>query len=515
MQAPGINELIAEKLIEMSEEKDKSKFQKGAYITAANNIRAFPQAITSGQFARQNIKGVGASIMAKIDEILRTGTLQVLEQRPPEEKAKKLILREFRKLYAVGKVTAEQWYGWGYRTIEQLAELHPMMTDAQKLGYQYYKDFELKISREEINYVNTFIHNILDPLQINFVIAGSYRRCLKESSDIDILLENNGNLAMPNILDPLVRSGLIIGNLAIGETVYRGIIRIAQNYPARRLDIRLVDSKAWPFALLYFTGSKDFNVQIRNRAISLGLSLSEYSLTDQNANSYPAKSEQEIFQLLGVQWLEPKDRTGTSVLTLIDPTIKIIPAIEQNETYQQTGRWFKGTADFYIYISDSIFLTPDVLFFPTINKIAAFDLDNTLITTRNGGFRKSADDLILMPNVIPVLKHFIATGYTIAIFTNQLSKSEDQKLLNYNRVINAVNLINLPMMVFMSTANDQYRKPNTGMWFELLRFAPSINNGFFVGDALGRPGDHSDSDLKFAQAIGMQSYSPEQIFNRQ
>ena len=523
MHAPSINELIAEKLIDMADEPGKGKYQIAAYKKAAGAIRKFPQPITSGEFARQNIAGIGASIKAKIDEILTTGTLQILEQRPQEEKDKEIILREFRKIYGVGPKQSQQWYNWGYRSVDQLAEIYPTMTDAQKLGYQYYRDFQQKVPRNEIDFINGYLHKLLDPLNVNFVIAGSYRRGLAESGDIDMLIENNGNTQMGNVLQPLFNSGLVIGNLAIGETVYRGIIRIGPQFPARRLDIRLVNSVAWPFALLYFTGSKDFNVQIRNRAIALGVSLSEYSLTDQNANSYPAKSEEEIFQLLGVQYLEPQQRTGNIPLTLVAPTLKLIPAVEAidiTDYHKEEGVWFTVNSNLYVYFADSVFPFPIIdkkytMFLPNIKNIAGFDLDGTLITTQSGGFRRSADDVVLLPNRRAVLKYFIDSGFTIVIFTNQLSRTEDEKLLNYNRVVNAINLINLPMIVFMSTGRDQYRKPATGMWLELLKYAPSIEKGFYCGDAAGNDGDHSDSDLKFAEAIGVPFYSIEQVFKNQ
>ena len=200
--------------------------------------------------------------------------------------------------------------------------------------------------------------------------------------------------------------------------------------------------------------------------------------------------------------------------------MKLIPAVEAfdiTDYHKEEGVWFTINSDLYVYAADSVFPFPIIdkkytMFLPNVKNIAGFDLDGTLITTQSGGFRRSADDVVLLPNRRVVLKYFIGSGFTIVIFTNQLSRTEDEKLLNYNRVVNAINLINLPMIVFMSTGRDQYRKPSTGMWLELLKYAPSIEKGFYCGDAAGNDGDHSDSDLKFAEAIGVPFYSIEQVF---
>jgi len=516
----SLNEYIADQLIQMSKLPDKNKYQKGAYVKAANAIRKFPQPITFGQMAKDSGLGVGESIKDKIDEILATGTLQVLEQRPQEEKDKVKIIDAFKEIYDVGDVTAEKWYNWGYRTLEQLAELFPQMTQAQQLGYRYYYEFQQRIPRAEIDFVNNYLHKIYDPLGINFVIAGSYRRGLPYSGDIDILMENNGNIGMTNVLQPLLQSGLVIGNLAIGDTVYRGIIKIGPQFPARRLDIRLVNTSVWPFALLYFTGSKDFNTAMRTRALAKGLSLSEYSLTDRDGNSYPAKTEKDIFDLLDMVYLEPPERTGNEPLKLnyAATNVQTVPIVQtmQNfvpvvlkEEHIETGNWYKVTPDFYIYISDKILSN-----LQTITKIAAFDLDDTLITTETGKFRKHENDIVIMPNRQLVLQKYIDNNYTIVIFTNQLAKSEKQKLLNYNRINNAIKLLNLPVMVFMSTAKDEYRKPNTGMWNKMRELLPNLKEAFFVGNAAGRPEDHSDSDLKFAKNAGIAFYLPEQFFSQ-
>jgi len=148
------------------------------------------------------------------------------------------------------------------------------------------------------------------------------------------------------------------------------------------------------------------------------------------------------------------------------------------------------------------------------DKIFATDLDGTLIRTKKSRFAKDEYDYAFLPNRIKTLKNYISKGFTIAIFTNQ------KRLPNVmiNKVQNVLNdLINegINPYVFVSTKDDNYRKSNLGMWqyFEDI-FVNNINyeSSLYVGDAAGRPQDHSDADIRFAQRADIKFYTPEEIF---
>ncbi len=84
---------------------------------------------------------------------------------------------------------------------------------------------------------------------------------------------------------------------------------ILLNGVARSLDIKSYTKKERPFALLYFTGSGNFNVDMRKHAISKGYKLSDTSLIDKNTGlSIDCKTEECIFKHLGLAYVEPKDR---------------------------------------------------------------------------------------------------------------------------------------------------------------------------------------------------------------
>lgn len=141
-------------------------------------------------------------------------------------------------------------------------------------------------------------------------------------------------------------------------------------------------------------------------------------------------------------------------------------------------------------------------------KMAAFDFDWTLVSPKGGKtFPSDVDDWeLLYPNIPDKLKTYYEEGYMIAIFTNQ---SKPWKLQQIELVAKS---FNLPMFVVVATQKSDY-KPNPAL-FDVFLGDHSIkkDESFFVGDALGRKSDFSDSDLCFAQAIGIKCFSPEELF---
>ena len=498
------NEILAKVFDQMAREKAKEndRYRKRAYENAASAIRRHPKIITSGKQAQGEIVGVGKRIADKIDEILTTGKLQVLERRTPEEVLETKTIELFEKIHGVGIKKAQEWYNKGYRTIDDLKAEYDNMTDAQKLGYYYFDDLQKRIPREETQKVENYLRSIWKQ---EFIIGGSYRRGEPDSSDIDVIVKDG--VTMTQLLKPLMQDKFIIGNLAIGNKHYMGIVRLNKEYPVRRLDIQLVSEQEWPFTAIFFTGDLRMNIELRKRATSLGYKLGNYDLIDNQGNSLKAKTEKDVFDLLKVVYLEPTERKGAFVLQFfedIKPVIKRqvkeeIPVQLKQEVH---GKWYRPTEDLFVYYGEGIINN---------GKVAAFDLDGTIIRPSKGDFPKDPNDIVIMPNRLETLKKYLDLGYLLVIFTNQRSKTDKQKRANYARVTNSIKMINLPLMLFMSTGDDEFRKPNTGMW-DALKGMDSIREAFFTGDAANRPGDHSDTDLRFAENIGIQFFTPEEIF---
>lgn len=174
---------------------------------------------------------------------------------------------------------------------------------------------------------------------------------------------------------------------------------------------------------------------------------------------------------------------------------------------KMTGKWTRPATDLFVFITDGL---------TTKGNIVGFDLDGTIVKPQRTKFPRSIEDNVLMSNRIDILKQFtnIDKSNTLVIFTNQKSHNNQKQLFNYQRVNHAITLLldhGIPLVCLMSTSDDEYRKPNIGMW-EILTKILKIETAFYCGDAAGRANDFSDSDLKFAENIGIKFYTPEEIF---
>lgn len=140
-------------------------------------------------------------------------------------------------------------------------------------------------------------------------------------------------------------------------------------------------------------------------------------------------------------------------------------------------------------------------------KIAAFDFDWTLVRPKsNGTFSKSVDDWQWMqPSIPEKLKSFYASGFCIMVFTNQTHKYKEEQI----RAV--VKSLDIPVLVAIAF-DKVVKKPVPTMFHLAVVKDWDKNKSFFVGDALGRPGDWSDSDKKFAEAVGIAIKTPEQVF---
>ena len=141
-------------------------------------------------------------------------------------------------------------------------------------------------------------------------------------------------------------------------------------------------------------------------------------------------------------------------------------------------------------------------------KMAAFDYDWTIVNPKDGKtFPSNVDDYIyLYPDVPDKIKQYYNDGYMIVVFTNQ------SKSWKCDQVQQVMTQLDIPLFIVIATEKCDY-KPNP-ILFDTLFDNDGINKeeSFFVGDALGRKSDFSDSDKAFAENIGVKWYSPEDIF---
>jgi DNA polymerase/3'-5' exonuclease PolX len=286
-----------------------------AYKKAASQIRAQPERVISGTQV-QVLPSIGPSISKDIDEFLVTGTSTRLESLQESFEAAypggQDIVDYFDSLYGVGPSTALKWYQLGYTTLYDVWT-KVELTSAQRLGILWRDHLRLRLPRAEMEKIRSVLGSYLAPLECYWEMAGSYRRQESSSGDVDILVRDDGTY-LRTIIQAL--NPILVGKLAQGPTKYMGIVRISPQDNAHRIDIRLIKPESYAYALMYFTGSQRFNILTRQRAIELGLRLNEYGLFDEEGQSLPGESEEEIFDHLGLVYVAPKNRSNIAKLKL-------------------------------------------------------------------------------------------------------------------------------------------------------------------------------------------------------
>ncbi|EPB85745.1 hypothetical protein HMPREF1544_07496 [Mucor circinelloides 1006PhL] len=161
------------------------------------------------------------------------------------------------------------------------------------------------------------------------------------------------------------------------------------------------------------------------------------------------------------------------------------------------------------------------------SKIAAFDLDGTLIATKSGRvFAKDEHDWRWWDPVVPKrIEALHDEGFKIVIFSNQNGLNSDKKVKGFQYKIESIlRQVNSPILVMAAMKKDKYRKPMTGMWEWLEQNNDGVSidksQSFYVGDAAGRDDgwkpkykkDHSCGDRKFADNINIAFHTPEEFF---
>ncbi|KAI9883160.1 MAG: hypothetical protein M1823_005074 [Watsoniomyces obsoletus] len=172
-------------------------------------------------------------------------------------------------------------------------------------------------------------------------------------------------------------------------------------------------------------------------------------------------------------------------------------------------------------------------------KVAAFDLDSTLIETSSGKRHANGEQDWKWwdPSVPGTLRELHEKGFRVIIMSNQggirlkpdpkTIKGDLHRLGVFKQKIGAVLVqLDLPINLYAATGDDNFRKPRTEMWTEMRRDyhldalnAIDLSASFYVGDAGGRSGnkgtrnDHACSDRNYAANIGIQFHTPEEFFH--
>lgn len=286
-----------------------------AYLRAVANLKKFSGDIT--KINLQTIEGIGKKISAKILEIIKTGKLKQFEiiKLNPSNNA----INQLSKIMGIGSVFANKLVNkYKIMNVIELKKAYESkkikLTNEQKLGIKYYKHLEYLIPRNESTIFKKIIDKKIKKLSLQTIIAGSYRRELTNMGDIDLLIYSHKMDKVPiDLLETIIKKidTIIVSNISLGQTKYSGLVKLDKFSKVRRLDIRIIAYNSLPTALLYFTGSKEFNKKIRSIAKDKGYLLNEYGLYQIVKNKrikIKILSEKDVFNKLNINYIIPKNR---------------------------------------------------------------------------------------------------------------------------------------------------------------------------------------------------------------
>ena len=319
-----LNEKLATLFDELSTFMTKrgEPFKSRAYQKAQESIVLYENDITHENYKELNkLPGVGETIINKIGEYIQSGTLRLLERERADPQN---VLAD---VYGIGPKKASDLVNKGIKTINELREKEDELLNAvQKIGLKYYDDILQRIPRSEIDEYHSVFSKTFNEVKgtdSKYEIVGSYRRNAMTSGDIDVIITSENKEVFKNFIDSLLKQGIILEILSRGPTKSLVVAKLPHKKIARRVDFLYTSPEEYPFAVLYFTGSKIFNTVMRGRALSMGYSLNEHGLYKMEGKKKGDKIEQsfsnesDIFKFLQMEYKEPSERkTGKSVVPL-------------------------------------------------------------------------------------------------------------------------------------------------------------------------------------------------------
>jgi len=342
------NDEVANKLREiytLMQLAGENRFRAIAFDRAAQAVASLNEDIAT--IIRNNrltdIKGVGQSIAEDIQHYVEHGSIPVLDNLRDKIPASLIrwldvsglgpknaykihteleisTLEELKRACEDGRVASLK--GLGKKSAQKIAK-----------SIEWMQQFDERCRLDEAEEVAKPMVDLLKAHDkvLELEVAGSYRRSKETIGDIDILVAAHTNDAGP-IFDSFTQHHSVVETLGRGET--KSSVRTESG---RQIDLRIVSEKEFPAALLYFTGSKEHNVVLRQRARQRNLSLNEYGLfrlDDNGQTDFDAplafNSETDLYKHLGLHYIPPELREDSGEVAYFEKH-KSMPLVTRNE----------------------------------------------------------------------------------------------------------------------------------------------------------------------------------------
>ena len=311
-----------ELLADLLELEGEASFRVLAYRRAATRIRETAGSVAELALAgrAKELQGIGKTIEEKIVQVVEDGEMHALTKR------KKIIPPEvvsFMRLPGLGPKTAARiWQELGVTTIEELkraAEQEQLRTLAglgakteerilKALAEKKQEPSDRRLLGDGLGPLLAVVDVLQEhPAAAKVSEAGSARRRKETFRDLDIIATAKDPEAL---IDYFTKLKWVIEVMAKGPTK----ATVLSN-EGLRFDLRVVPPESYGNLLQHFTGSKDHNVALRERAVKDGLSVSEYSITVvETGEELKFADEQQVYERLGYQFIPPELRENAGEL---------------------------------------------------------------------------------------------------------------------------------------------------------------------------------------------------------
>jgi len=298
------------------------RFRVGGYRRAAEAVEQTTVDLMSvaGDTARLlAIPGIGKSMASAIQAMAQTGRMPLRDELLAKYGGADLL--ELLKLPSMGpKTIALFWAAAKIASIDQLADaidngrlshlprVGPKQIEKIRKGIDDYRRsagrFRIDQAAEAAKRIEVYL--LAFPGFEKVTPAGSLRRGRETAGDLDVLV--TGPACAPDNTSGAIE--YVAAYPGIHDLIARGENKISFHLTdGMQVDVRLLPSESYGAALQYFTGSKAHNVTLRQRALKMGYTLSEWSLARLDDDStVAAATEEEIYAALHMDWIQPEMR---------------------------------------------------------------------------------------------------------------------------------------------------------------------------------------------------------------
>jgi DNA polymerase (family 10) len=346
----------------MEEEKNSNITFKIRSYKAASDVIANLSSNIDEIYRNQGLRGlmqipsVGKAIASKIEEYLRSGQIQYLE----ELKSKTTInVDEFYDLEGIGPKTIKILYD--NLGVKGLSDLEKAASEGKLRDIRGFSEKKEEVILKKIQlfkkgrgrYLLGEVYPLVKQIEtrlLNFkgvknaVAAGSFRRMKETIGDIDFVVASN---EAKKIMDYFISMPEI--HEVLGKGASKTFVRLNNGMDA---DLLVVPEESFGSALQYFTGSKEHGVAMRKVALAKGLHLNEWGIFDKDQNRVAGSTEEDVYHALDLEWIPPEIRENTGEIELAKNGGQRLPRLIQYDDLKGDLQVHSNSTDGTMSIED-------------------------------------------------------------------------------------------------------------------------------------------------------------------